>query len=153
MEPTLDPDAHGIRNDARRWWAVAGKSWSTPWLRCSPTGRSAAADLKRDMFRVETTVNGNPHRWARLLVQAEDIRCVGGPYTTRQAFELDAGWALAVEICRWDTLRTDPLSPATVADCHPYVTPERVAAIIAACADHFRRPLLVDRPPIGGTRP
>jgi hypothetical protein len=141
MRPlTLDPARHGLTDDGRRWWAVQGNVWAAPWMVAARLARSAVAELKRDMFNVETRSNGWSHREARLIIQTQDVTCVGGPYTTPEAFDLDVRWRLACEIANRMASITTALSPiSTLDDCWPWLTEDTVAGIIDRVADMYRR--------------
>jgi hypothetical protein len=137
----LTADLRGITDDGRRWWAVVGACFDSPWLIEARSGREAAAEMKREMFSVETRANGMSHRDAREWIRIQDIHCAGGPYTTAEAFVIDAGWLLAhrateaVKGCGM----LEPTGPIVDLDqCWPWLTDEQVATVIDAAARHYR---------------
>ncbi len=137
---SLDPADHGIVDDGRRWWAVQGNVWSSPWRIEASTGRSAAAALKREIFDVETRANGESRRYARMLVRSQEIACVGGPYTTPVAFNLDLRWYLAWEIVNTHASITTASGPIdSLDDCYPWLTEQQVAARIKVVTDRYHR--------------
>ncbi len=140
MTVSLDPGDHGLADDGRRWWAVQGNVWAAPWMIAAPQARMAVAELKRDMFDVETRANGWSHRDARLIVQTQDLACVGGPYTTAEAFDLDVRWRLAWAVVNTYASITCAAGPVdTVDDCWPALTEHDVTLIVNTCADMYRR--------------
>ena len=131
-------DLRGITDDGRRWWGVGGSGYGCPWFYPARSGREAVARHRRESIAADRA-QGHTLRSATLFAQALNLAYTG-PYTTREAFVLDAGWHLALAVCdAYRGLILVPAGPITdLAACHPMLDAVRVERILYTVARHYR---------------
>jgi hypothetical protein len=138
MSRPLTADLRGIEDDGRRWWAVAGNTYAQPWYYPARSGREAVAQHRRESIAADISM-GFSQRDAIDFTRAKELK-YGGPYTTQEAFVLDAGWTLAWAEC--DAYRSTlvPGGPLTDLDrCKPMLTDERIERLLDSIAENYRK--------------
>lgn len=132
-------DLRGIVDDGRRWWAVAGRNYGVPWFYPARSGREAVAAHRRDCIEADVSM-GYSRRDAAEFARSHGLTYTGGPYTTREAFVIDAGWHLAQAECdSYRGMSLIPNGPITDLDtCKPMLTDRRVEKILDTVAAHYR---------------
>jgi hypothetical protein len=134
----ITAELRGIEDDGRRWWAVAGRQYGTPWFYPARSGREAVAAHRRDSIAADVQT-GHSRREATFFVRALGLT-YDGPHTTREAFVLDAGWHLAQAEC--DAYRGELLVPVGPMDdldaCKPMLTDQRIELILDTVAGHYQ---------------
>lgn len=138
MSRPITGDLRDIKDDGRRWWAVAGRQYGCPWFYPARSGREAVAAHRRDSIAADVS-SGYSRQEATEFARALGLT-YGGPYTTRQAFVLDAGWHLAQAECdAYRGLSLIPTGPVDDLDaCKPMLTDERIELILDTVSQHYR---------------
>lgn len=124
----MTAEEDGITDDGRRWWFIGADTWPTVTSYAATSARSAIAAFRRDLADVER-YNGTSRRETTAFLQACRLHVVAGPLTTPEAYELDLGWALAWEACRWTS--HVPRSPATPEQCKPMLDDRQIESVRA----------------------
>ncbi len=133
----LTADLRGVKDDGRRWWAVAGNTYGAPWFYPAPSGRQAVAQHRRECIDADVS-QGYSRAESTAAVRARDLT-YQGPYTTREAFVLDAGWTLANAVCDAYRNITTALGPISdLADCEPMLTADRVERTLDQIARNYQ---------------
>lgn len=137
MARPITADVRGIQDDGRRWWAVAGRQYGTPWFYPARSGREAVAEHRRDSIEADVS-SGYSRREATEFARALGLT-YGGPHTAREAFVLDAGWQLAQAECdAYGGLALIPGGPmADLDDCKPMLSDKQIDMILDTVAEHY----------------